>query len=368
MVEFSCHGGALAPAETLAALILGGARHALPGEFTQRAFLHGKIDLLQAEAIATLIDAATASEHSNALRQLDGSLSRAVGELRGDFLELEALLAYDIDFPEEDDGPISTAAVAAAAAKCLQALDRLLATAELGRISHSGATVVLAGAPNAGKSSLFNALLGERRALVTDIPGTTRDVLDAALETGRVPLRLVDTAGLRDSQDALELLGIEAALTELERADVVLVCGASTAETRESLQRINGRGGAVRIRVLTKSDISAEAAPDVDIAVSALTRSGLDELVSLVGRKVAERHGEIATDVPILTRARHKHALSAARAELLAFKESRDYNLVPALIASSHLRTAVHYLDELIGSVDVDDILATVFSKFCVGK
>ena len=201
MVELSCHGGLLAPARLLAALHAAGARPAAPGEFTRRAVLNGKLDLVQAEAVGDLIDAVAPAQARAALRQLDGGLSRRLAELRRVLVETEGLLAYDIDFPGEDDGPVSPARIAAQLEDVAGRVERLLATAPAAERLREGALLVLAGRPNAGKSSLFNALLGAERALVTEIPGTTRDAVEAHTDFLGWPVRLIDTAGLWDAPE-----------------------------------------------------------------------------------------------------------------------------------------------------------------------
>jgi len=208
VVEISTHGGYVVPSSVVAALITSGARQATAGEFTRRAVLNGKLDLLQAEAIGDLIDASSRAMQDAALAQLDGGLSRRLGALRNQLLELEALIAYDVDFPEEDDGPISRDRIENAIKTVLTSLDGLLATVPAGEVVREGAIVVIAGPPNVGKSSLFNALLGRSRAIVTEIAGTTRDALEAVIDGGTWPLRLVDTAGLRQTTDRIERLGI----------------------------------------------------------------------------------------------------------------------------------------------------------------
>ncbi|HWE40983.1 MAG TPA: GTPase, partial [Gemmatimonadaceae bacterium] len=199
MVEISTHGGPVSSALVLAAVVGAGARQALPGEFTRRAVMNGRLTLAQGEAIGDIIDATSRSAQRLALEALDGGLVRRVLALRDALLEVEALIAYDIDFPEEDDGPIAPERVARSAGEVSGLLDALIATAPAGELVRDGALVVLAGPPNAGKSSLFNALLGDARALVTPIPGTTRDAIEAVIDAPGWPLRLVDTAGLRES-------------------------------------------------------------------------------------------------------------------------------------------------------------------------
>ncbi len=243
LVEFSCHGGLVVPVRLVAALLAAGARDALPGEFTRRAVINGRMDLLQAEAVGDLIDATAPAQARSALHQLDGGLSRRLTELRSALLDVEALLGYDIDFPGEDDGPVAPARIATRMAELQQQVGRLLATAPAGERLRAGALVVLAGPPNVGKSSLFNALLGADRAIVTAAPGTTRDAIEAATEFLGWPVRLVDTAGLRDSADEAEQLGVGFSRRYMEAAEVVVVCETG----RAAGQRGSGAGWQERI-------------------------------------------------------------------------------------------------------------------------
>jgi tRNA modification GTPase len=375
VVEIATHGGHAAPTAVIAALVAAGARDAAPGEFTRRAVLNGKMDLVQAEAVGDLIDARTGAMRQAAVTQLDGGLSRRVAALREALLEVEALVAYDIDFPEEDDGPVSPARVTAAARTTLDAITRLLATAPAAELVRDGATVVLAGAPNAGKSSLFNALAGQARAIVTSVPGTTRDAIEVVVDTPGWPLRLVDTAGLRETRDQVERLGIEVSERYVSRAHVVLACGETPADVDATAAHVARLTSAPVIRVWTKRDDSAGGAhaptsPDAlaPIEVSAERGSGLHALVARIGGTLAEHYGTLAPDVPLLTRARHRRALEQASAELAAFVDAWSARELPAPVAAVHLRAAVHALEELIGAVDVDDVLARLFSDFCVGK
>ena len=368
LLEISTHGGLVVPASVLAAVIHAGARLAEPGEFTRRAVLNGKLDLLQAEAIGDLIDARSSAAHTLALRQLDGGLSRRIVVLREQVLALEALLAYDIDFPEEDDGPVSRARVVEAAAAVLTALDALLATGEHGTLVHDGAVVVLAGAPNVGKSSLFNALLGEARAIVTEHPGTTRDAIEAVLDLPGWPLRLVDTAGIRDTSDVLERLGVEASSRYLGRAAVVLAC-VDSPETLNIVSQLRAHTTAPILVVATKADLVSNSVKyAADIVVSAHSGQGLGALLAMVETRLASDRGYPVLDAPILTRARHTLAVMGAAGELRQFLTAWRDDMLPASVSATHVRAAADALSELIGTVYVDDVLEVVFRTFCVGK
>jgi tRNA modification GTPase len=371
-VELSTHGGYFVPSSVVAALISSGARQALPGEFTRRAVLNSKLDILQAEAIADLIDANSLTMQRTALGQLDGGLSRRLLALRDSLIGLEALIVYDIDFPEEDDGPIPRDRIDKAATEIFASLTALLATASAGELIREGAIVVIAGPPNTGKSSLFNALLGRSRAIVTEIPGTTRDALEAVIDSGKWPLRLVDTAGLRETNDRIERLGIEVSERYLADAHVVLACAETPSGLKETVSLIERTSNAPILRVRTKADLVSSSEESngrhLVIAVSAETGAGLQNLLAALDELLNREHGEIPPDLPILTRARHRHALTVACAEIKQFHRAWQEDRLPATIAAVHLRTAVSTLEELIGTVEVEDIFDRVFSSFCVGK
>ena len=377
LVELSTHGGVAVPAAALAALVAAGAREALPGEFTRRAVLNGRLDIVQAEAVGDLIDARTGAMHRTALAQLDGGLSRRVLALRDAVLQVEALLAYDIDFPEEDAGALPPVRVLAACDETLAALDALLATRPASALVREGALVVLAGAPNVGKSSLFNALLGERRAIVTEIPGTTRDAIEAVLDGPSWPVRLVDTAGLRAASDPVERLGVEVSERYLSRAAVVLACADSITALPDAIAEARRHSAAPIVPVRTKSDLAPanETLPTLDgdgvatpVRASAETGEGLRDLLAAVDALLAAGHGVPALDAPMLTRVRHERAITDARAELASFRRAWHEERLPAPVAAVHLRAATSALEELIGAVDVEDVLARVFATFCVGK
>lgn len=364
-IEIATHGGLLVPGEVVAACVAAGARLAEPGEFTRRALQNGKVDLVQAEATADLIDAGAPAQRRRALQQLERGLSRRLEALRDEILQLEALIAYNIDFPEEDEGPVPPEQVERAWHVVHDRLTRLLATAPEGERLHAGALVVIAGPPNAGKSSLFNALLGHERAIVTEIPGTTRDAIEAPAVLDGFPFRLVDTAGLRDSPDRVERLGIEVSRRYLAGADLVLFC--------EEAGTVSDAGSAFLselqtpiLFVSTKSDLHPPPARP-SVAVSTVTGEGLDA----VKRSLAEaafgnlvRLGDVE---PIVTRERHRMALVEALRELEEFHDARTRG-VDAAATATHLVAAVGALDDLIGVVTPDDVLDRVFGSFCVGK
>lgn len=369
VLEISTHGGLHVPTAVLAAAIRAGARQAEAGEFTRRAVLNGKLDLLQAEAIGDLIDARSHVAHRQALRQLDGGLSSRVRDLRERILQLEALLAYDIDFPEEDDGPIPQARIAQAAESTVRDVSSLLATADTGTLIHEGALIVFAGAPNAGKSSLFNALLGEGRAIVTDIPGTTRDAIEAVLDRPRWPLRLVDTAGLGETNDPLERLGIETSTRYLARAALVLACAEQPSQLGALIDAVRMHTTAPVLEVLTKCDlVSNEQHIGRGVRVSARTGSGLTALLGAIDACLDIEHGTQHGDAPGLTRARHRAAVAGALQELEQFGQSLHQGSIPVSIAAIHVRQAADLLGELIGAVHTNDVLDVVFRQFCVGK
>lgn len=372
IVEISSHGGLVVPQSIVAAFLDSGARQAEPGEFTRRAVANGKIDIMQAEAIADLVDARSRSMQAAALSQLDGALSRRIAELRASLLQLEAFLAYDIDFPEEDDGPISRERIVSSAESTLSALRALIATGEVGELVREGAVVVIAGPPNVGKSSLFNALLGRARAIVTDIPGTTRDALEAVVDAGEFPVRLVDTAGLRESSDYVEKLGIEVSRKYLEGADIVLACGESSDQIDTTLKSLGALPDKRVIRILTKSDLVTHSDYITEeeteaLRVSAATGAGLGALVQEIEATLKADHPTPA-DTPLLTRARHLNAVKYAAAELEQFLNVWTAGSFPATVAVIHVRSAGASLEELIGIVDVEHVLDVVFSSFCVGK
>ncbi|HEV7353067.1 MAG TPA: tRNA uridine-5-carboxymethylaminomethyl(34) synthesis GTPase MnmE [Brevundimonas sp.] len=356
--ELHLHGGRAVVEAVSAALLELGLRPAEPGEFTRRAFQNGRMDLTRAEAVADLIDAETAAQARQALGQLDGALARTYAGFRARLLRALALVEAEIDFPDEDV-PDQLAQQAGPELDALTAaLDAALADAGRGERVRDGYRVVLIGETNAGKSALFNALVEREAAIVTAIPGTTRDVLDAELEIGGYRVRLSDTAGLRDSDDPVEAEGVRRARARAEAADLrVWVRGPGDLE---------GDAAAYArpddLVVFSKADLAAAPAGP-GLAVSAATGQGLDALRAALADRVAR---DLAgADFPPVTRARHLRRLEAARAAVAA---ARARLADAPELAGDDLRRAADALAAVTGEVGVEDILGEVFSSFCIGK
>lgn len=363
LVELSCHGGLQVPARLLAALQAAGARPAAPGEFTRRAVLNGKLDLLQAEAVGDLIDATAPVQARAALNQLEGGLSRRLTSLRESLLEVQALLSYDIDFPEEDDGPISPEQIAHRIDTVVRQIKHLIATAPAAERLREGALLVFAGRPNAGKSSLFNALLGSARTLVTEIPGTTRDAVEAHTDFLGWPVRLIDTAGLWEAPAEIDRLGVEVSRRYVGSADLVLLCAEAGRQLGEDEAAILSAQPTLLVR--TKTDLTGAGRDE--LGVSTVTGEGLAELRRRAASQVFGGGINLADLEPALTRERHRTALFRAQ-EALAQSVPHLGRHGDAVLAAHHVREATIALEELLGAVDIDEILDRVFASFCVGK
>lgn len=359
VLELQGHGGPIVMQALLAACVDAGARLAQPGEFTRRAFLEGKLDLAQAEAVADLIDAASREAARSALRSLSGEFSEAIRTMQSQLIELRALTEAMLDFPEEDVDALHREDAATRLAAVRAALDDVLAKSRQGSLLRSGIHVVLAGRPNVGKSSLLNRLAGEERAIVTPVAGTTRDALREPVQIEGVPLVLVDTAGLRTSSDVVERLGIERTQRELERADVVIAIF-EAGKARDELENLPP--GVPRIEVYNKIDqCPAFAAPAGAVRVSAKTGEGLGALRSAI----LQAAGWSSSGEPVfLARERHLRALQTARAHLKAAAgESRRWEFF-----AEELRLAHSALGSITGEFSADDLLGEIFSRFCIGK
>lgn len=365
LVEIGCHGGMLVTAAVLDAVRAAGARPAEPGEFSKRAFLNQKMDLTQAEAVMDLISARTSLAMRSAGRQLEGELGRRIGALRSALLAVLAHVEAYIDFPEEDIDPATGGEIVARLAAAGVAAAELIATADRGRILRHGLSVVLAGPPNAGKSSLLNVLLGFERAIVSEVAGTTRDTLEEVVNLEGIPVRLIDTAGIRESADAVEREGVERAGREVERADLVLEIGdGSQARTAAA----EAAAGHRRIVVINKSDLpEATSWGDVEgVRVSCQTGDGIPDLVAAVVA-VATGGDQGWGDDLVAVNARHRDCLERVRRHAEAARLAMERGEAPEFTALD-VREALEAVGEIVGKADVEELLGEIFAAFCIGK
>ena len=372
VLELQGHGGPVVLQLLLARCLDLGARLAEPGEFSRRAFLNGKMDLAQAEAVADLIDAATASAARSAVRSLQGEFSRAIGELNEELTNLRMLVEATLDFPEEDINFLKAADAFGRLERLQLKLAEIFDRAGQGKLLQSGLHVVLAGQPNVGKSSLLNRLAGDELAIVTPIAGTTRDALRSTIQIEGIPLHIIDTAGLRETEDEVERIGIERSWKEIERSDVVLLLvdsrsGVGEAD-REILQRLPAN--LQRITIYNKIDLAerhAERHEEIDgvaISLSAKANQGID----LLRQELLRIAGWHQTEDVFIARERHLRALAAAQ-EHVAAARSVVESVLPALeLFAEELRLAQQALGEITGEFTADDLLGVIFSRFCIGK
>ena len=360
MAEICCHGGVLLAAKILELVLRHGARAAEPGEFSQRAFFNGKIDLTRAEAIMDIISARTPLALRAAAQQLEGRLGTEILTLRDTALETVAHIEAFIDFPEEGIDPASGRVLLKKIQTLLARTTTLLGTADEGRILREGVRVAIAGKPNAGKSSLLNRLLGMERAIVSEIPGTTRDTIEETACLRGILYRLTDTAGLRETSDPVERQGVARTERALESADLVLhVIDASTEEIPSALRENE-------ILVANKSDLPCQSLPPSAIAISCATGSGFDQLLDAMARATGVHHLASGQSLAAIN-SRHQALLESARASLEAAATLVQSNEPPEL-AAIELRAALDFLGRIVGTTDTEDILGEIFSRFCIGK
>jgi len=368
VLELHAHGGQVVLRELLARCLDLGARIAEPGEFTRRAFLNGKLDLLQAEAVIDLIDASTAQAARSAMRSLKGEFSVAVDSLAAELIELRALVEAALDFPEEELDDAEAAHVRNRLATVRATLASVIAAAQRGSVLREGMQVVIVGAPNVGKSSLLNRLSGEDLAIVTDIPGTTRDAIRQVIDIGGMPVHVIDTAGLRDSSDAVERIGIERTWAAIANADCVLhvVEAQRTDAALEVSITAHLPAHAVRVTVINKIDLTGQppfmrhTEEATIIGVSAKTGDGLALLRQALMNVAGWDQREEGT---FLARERHLRALELARTRL----DRAASAVLPELVAEE-LRLAHEALASLTGAFTADDLLGEIFQRFCIGK
>jgi tRNA modification GTPase len=377
VVEISAHGNPQILKRIVEMGITAGCRQATPGEFTLRAFQNGRIDLLQAESVADLIAAEGTAFQQAAMYQLSGRLSEYIGNLRNELIEIGALFEAYTDFPDEEIPQQQKQ-------ELLDKIDRIVATLRRlgesygrGEILRSGLQIPIVGPPNAGKSSLFNAILAEERAIVTDIPGTTRDTITEKIELNGIVVRFVDTAGMRETHDKIEVAGVQRSKREIEAAEIIVaVLDASktkVTEIREFLLNLGDRQIILalnKIDLLTEfqiADLESELQLALPLMISARELRGIDKLLARVGEAIASAAAPIAGDYNIITNKRHQRAVFAAIDALSIVRQRFDQDESFELLAFD-LRQSVAALEEILGKVTNDDILAEIFSRFCIGK
>lgn len=376
VVEINCHGGIVSVKRVMDLLLEQGIRVAEPGEFTKRAFLNGRIDLTQAEAVIDLIRSKSDRAFQIALKQVDGNLSKAIGELRYQLVELMAHIEVNIDYPEHDVEEMTNAFIRERCIQVSSRIDELLRTAEHGKILREGIVTAIIGKPNVGKSSLLNTLAQENRAIVTDIPGTTRDVIEEYVNVGGIPLKLLDTAGIRETSDLVEQIGVERSRTALSEADLILlVLNSSEPLLPEELAMIEELRQRQTIVILNKTDLPLQIDKDEIeakfpqgrvVSLSLLEGSGLAELEKAISAIFFEGNLE-STDLTYVSNVRHIGLLKQAKGSLREAMEAND-TYVPIDMIQIDIRAAWEHLGEIIGDSVAESLIDQIFSQFCLGK
>ncbi|OCA98787.1 tRNA uridine-5-carboxymethylaminomethyl(34) synthesis GTPase MnmE [Clostridium beijerinckii] len=376
VVEINCHGGVISTNSVLDQVIKAGARLAEPGEFTKRAFLNGRIDLSQAEAVMDIITAKTELSMKAAMIQSKGALSKEINELRGYLLNVLALIEYAVDFTEDDEDIVDDNLILQikdGIENTNSKIETLLSNADAGKIVRDGLNIVIVGKPNVGKSSLLNALLRENRAIVTDVPGTTRDIIEEYINLDGIPVKITDTAGIRDTEDVVEKIGVEKSKEKIEEADlIILMLDASRYMDEEDSRIINKIKNRKYIVLLNKMDlkdikIQEEILKNLSniINISAKTGQGIDILKDEV--KKLFFNGEISSESLIISNARHKQALYKSLENCKMALDKINANEYLDLI-SIYITAAMKALGEITGDELEEDLLNKIFSEFCVGK
>ncbi len=374
VAEINCHGGYSAVTAVLDAVLKSGARIAQPGEFTKRAFLNGRIDLAQAQAVTDVINAGTEESRKAAVARLEGRLSKKIKALRENLITMIAHIEVNMDYPEHDNETQTFEYIRENTNGILSEVDRLISGAETGRILKEGIKTVILGRPNVGKSSLLNSLLDEERAIVTDIPGTTRDILQESLNLGGIPLNLIDTAGIRDTADTVEKMGVERSRKYAREAELILaVIDSSSPLTDEDNEILELTRGKKAIILLNKTDlervISADDLKSRDCAVldiSAKNETGLEALESEIRKMFLSGEVNISQEA-VIGAERDKASLIKAKQSLENVLSTTDGGL-PEAVLTMALTEAYTFLGEIVGEAVEDDIIDKIFSEFCLGK
>ena len=364
IVEINCHGGVYITRKILSLVLSHGATMAKPGEFTQRAFYHGRIDLSQAEAVEDMIEASNDTASHMAIQGIQGSVKKLLDPLIEDILNIIAQIEVNIDYPEyEDVEQLTTEELLPMTKQWLTKLDKILSRAQCGQLAKKGIDTVLIGRPNVGKSSLLNALLEEDKAIVTDIAGTTRDLVEGQIHIGPAQFNLIDTAGLRKSSDAIEQIGIEKTQEKLAQAQLVLlILDGSQPLTKEDEDLLEQTKDKNRLIIYNKKDVKSEKHPD-GIWISAQNKE-IDALLEAMKDLYQQ---DVLTEQPLLSNERQIGLLNQAKQDMLQAKEAMEQGVEPDLVEID-IQAAHDHLKEILGEVHREDLLDTLFSKFCLGK
>lgn len=364
IVEINCHGGIYITRKILSLVLSHGATMAKPGEFTQRAFYHGRIDLSQAEAVEDMIEASNDTASHMAIQGIQGSVKKLLEPLIEDILNIIAQIEVNIDYPEyEDVEQLTTEELLPMTKQWLTKLDKILSRAQCGQLAKKGIDTVLIGRPNVGKSSLLNALLEEDKAIVTDIAGTTRDLVEGQIHIGPAQFNLIDTAGLRKSSDAIEQIGIEKTQEKLAQAQLVLlILDGSQPLTKEDEDLLEQTKDKNRLIIYNKKDVKSEKHPD-GIWISAQNKE-IDALLEAMKDLYQQ---DVLTEQPLLSNERQIGLLNQAKQDMLQAKEAMEQGVEPDLVEID-IQAAHDHLKEILGEVHREDLLDTLFSKFCLGK
>ena len=366
-IEISCHGGSLVTRRVLARIFEAGARPAQPGEFSLRAYLNGKLDLTQAEAVQELIAAKSELALDNAGKQLQGALSEKIGAFQKELTDIAAILEAWVDFPEDDLEFASREEIIASLEAVCRRMQKLQATFHDGKALHDGLSLCLLGSPNVGKSSLMNALLGKDRAIVTPIPGTTRDLLEEDLRLGGLHFKLIDTAGIRNTAEIIEQEGIIRSRKAMKEADVILLLlDASRPLDAQDRELLESAPSSKTIVVWNKIDLGKPAAEGAAICISAKEKIGLDDLQMAI-EKLLWKQGPPSKEEVLITKLRHYQALTNA-IEACGAVIAGLRSAISAEFVASDMRAALNELGAIIGTNVTEDILSAIFAKFCLGK
>jgi tRNA modification GTPase len=363
VIEIACHGSPVVLRYCIERAVLTGARPAEPGEFTLRGYVNGRIDLPQAEAVRDLIDATTVYQARIASQQIEGAVSRRIAPLKEQLLELISLLEAGIDFAEDDIDVAPDAEILRRIAPVREGLARLIRSFAYGKLVHEGFTLAIVGRPNVGKSSLFNRLLEQDRAIVTEIPGTTRDTISETASLNGIPVRFIDTAGIRQGEDRVERLGIERSYQAIADADLTLVV-LDASEALHTEDRLLIDRAVRRLIVANKIDIGAQSMPEDAFPVSALSGEGIDALRSGIVAAVAP---EVEQEAGFITSVRHEVLLREST-EALGNAVTAVSAKIPHEMILLDLYSALRPIDAITGATTADDILNRIFSTFCIGK